>query len=255
MQAIREKTSTKRQIPIWIFFIPVIVFAFFVVKCNMDGNKVKPDIVIEHIKSVTVSITNAETGDWNGTGVIVHKVYKPFVKTYILTANHVIKYHNQSPQTVHVIVPRNGVFAEDIFLPMKVELVGDDIYDLALISVNADIGEVATAFAGVTLMDERTYACAGINGGINVVTEGKITGKMIAERRDRHSACSSFGHSGSAVFNYKGEVIGILSQMVMDQVPFGMFAIPAPIRSRLLYVPMRDIRTWVAEGGMSWSLN
>ncbi|HJR75579.1 MAG TPA: SUMF1/EgtB/PvdO family nonheme iron enzyme [Nitrospiraceae bacterium] len=174
-----------------------------------------------------------------GTGVIVHQ------DGYVLTAHHVIS----NARRIVIVTP--GEFRAPAVL-----VSADPEHDLALLKVDmVGLSEAPIGYAGSVRLDEDVIA-VGFQFGLKEVT---VTRGHVAAVRTRGvqrvfqvDAAVNPGNSGGAVFNRRGEVIGILTTKFTHPsgiVPEGMaFAVPISYATPLLAnIPDFDF-TMVGKG-------
>jgi hypothetical protein len=174
-----------------------------------------------------------------GSGVIVHQ------DGYVLTAHHVIS----NARRIVIVTP--GEFRAPAVL-----VSADPEHDLALLKVEmVGLSEAPIGYAGSVRLDEDVIA-VGFQFGLKEVT---VTRGHVAAVRTRGvqrvfqvDAAVNPGNSGGAVFNRRGEVIGILTTKFTHPsgiVPEGMaFAVPISYATPLLAnIPDFDF-TMVGKG-------
>jgi formylglycine-generating enzyme required for sulfatase activity len=171
----------------------------------------------------------------SGSGVIVHQ------DGYVLTAHHVIF----NARRIVIVTP--GEFRAPAVLVST-----DQEHDLALLKVDmVGLSEAPLGYAGSVRLDEDVIA-VGYQFGLKEIT---VTRGHVAAVRTRGvqrvfqvDAAVNPGNSGGAVFNRRGEVIGILTTKFTHPsgiVPEGMaFAVPISYATPLLAnIPDFDFST------------
>jgi formylglycine-generating enzyme required for sulfatase activity len=161
----------------------------------------------------------------SGSGVIVHQ------DGYILTAHHVVS----NARRIVIVTP--GEFRAPAVLVST-----DQEHDLALLKVDmVGLSEAPLGYAGSVRLDEDVIA-VGFQFGLKEIT---VTRGHVAAVRTRGiqrvfqvDAAVNPGNSGGAVFNRRGQVIGILTTKFTHPsgiVPEGMaFAVPISYATPLL---------------------
>jgi formylglycine-generating enzyme required for sulfatase activity len=160
-----------------------------------------------------------------GTGVIVHS------DGYVLTAYHVIA------NARRIVVVTAGEFRAPAIL-----ISTDAEHDLALLKVETvGLSEASLGYAGAVRLDQEVIA-VGYQFGLRevAVTRGRIAAVRTkgVQRVFQVDAAINPGSSGGAVFNRRGEVVGILTTKFSHPsgiVPEGMaFAVPISYATPLL---------------------
>lgn len=160
-----------------------------------------------------------------GSGVIVHQ------DGYILTAHHVV----DKARRIVVVTP--GEYRAPAVL-----VSADQEHDLALLKVEiVGLTEAPVGYAGSVRLGEEVIA-AGFQFGLReiTVTRGHVAAVRMkgVQRVFQVDAAVNPGNSGGAVFNRRGEIIGILITKFTHPsgiVPEGMaFAVPISYATPLL---------------------
>ncbi|TPW05557.1 MAG: hypothetical protein FD129_2755, partial [bacterium] len=160
-----------------------------------------------------------------GTGVIVHS------EGYILTAHHVVA------NARRIVVVTSG----EIRNPAVV-VSADRDQDLALLKIESvGLSEAPLGYAGAVRLDQEVIV-AGFSFGLRElsVVRGRIAAVRTkgVKRVFQIDAAVNPGNSGGAVFNRRGEVIGIVTTKFNHPsgiVPEGMaFAVPISYATPLL---------------------
>jgi formylglycine-generating enzyme required for sulfatase activity len=161
----------------------------------------------------------------SGSGVIVHQ------DGYVLTAHHVVS----NARRIVIVTP--GEFRAPAVLVST-----DQEHDLALLKVDiVGLSEAPLGYAGSVRLDEDVIA-VGYQFGLKeiTVTRGHVAAVRArgVQRVFQVDAAVNPGNSGGAVFNRRGEVIGILTTKFTHPsgiVPEGMaFAVPISYATPLL---------------------
>ena len=161
----------------------------------------------------------------SGSGVIVHQ------DGYVLTAHHVVS----NARRIVIVTP--GEFRAPAVLVST-----DQEHDLALLKVDmVGLSEAPLGYAGSVRLDEEVIA-VGYQFGLKeiTVTRGHVAAVRMrgVQRVFQVDAAVNPGNSGGAVFNRRGEVIGILTTKFTHPsgiVPEGMaFAVPISYATPLL---------------------
>lgn len=160
-----------------------------------------------------------------GSGVIVHR------DGYVLTAYHVVS------NAKRIMVVTSGEFRAPAVL-----VSADQEHDLALLKVDTvGLSEAPLGYAGAVRLDQEVIA-VGFQFGLRevTVTRGHVAAVRTkgVQRVFQVDAAVNPGNSGGAVFNPRGEVVGILTTKFMHPsgiVPEGMaFAVPISYATPLL---------------------
>ncbi|HET6675723.1 MAG TPA: SUMF1/EgtB/PvdO family nonheme iron enzyme [Nitrospiraceae bacterium] len=171
----------------------------------------------------------------SGSGVIVHQ------DGYVLTAHHVVS----NAKRIVVVTP--GEFRAPAML-----VSADQEHDLALLKVEMiGLTEAPLGYAGTVRLDQDVIA-VGYQFGLKeiTVTRGHVAAVRMrgVQRVFQVDAAVNPGNSGGALFNRRGEVIGILTTKFTHPsgiVPEGMaFAVPISYATPLLAnIPDFDFTT------------
>ncbi|WP_447599163.1 SUMF1/EgtB/PvdO family nonheme iron enzyme [Nitrospira sp. Nam80] len=161
----------------------------------------------------------------SGSGVIVHQ------DGYVLTAHHVVS----NAKRIVIVTP--GEFRAPAML-----VSADQEHDLALLKVEmVGLSEAPLGYAGAVRLDQDVIA-VGYQFGLKevTVTRGHVAAVRMrgVQRVFQVDAAVNPGNSGGALFNRRGEVIGILTTKFTHPsgiVPEGMaFAVPISYATPLL---------------------
>ena len=170
-----------------------------------------------------------------GSGVIVHR------DGYILTAHHVVA----NAKRIVVVTP--GEFRAPAIL-----ISADPEHDLALLKIETvGLTEAPIGYAGAVRLDQEVITVGYPFGLRDVsVTRGRVVAVRTrgVQRVFQVDAAINPGNSGGAVFNRRGEVIGVLTTKFSHPsgiVPEGMsFAVPITHATPLLAnIPDFDFTT------------
>jgi len=160
-----------------------------------------------------------------GSGVIVH------ADGYVLTAHHVVG------NARRIVVVTSGEFRASAII-----VSADPDHDLALLKLETiGLSEAPLGYAGAVSLDQEVIV-AGFPFGLREVsvTRGRIAAVRTkgVNRVFQVDAAINPGNSGGAVFNRRGEVVGILTTKFSHPsgiVPEGMaFAVPISYATPLL---------------------
>jgi 2-alkenal reductase len=183
--------------------------------------------------AVVTVLSRTNQGSGSGSGVIVSD------KGYVLTNNHVVEGTNELAV----------VFADNT--RRAAELVGTDpLNDVAVIKVTGALPGVATVGDAASLQPGETVLAIGspLGNFRNTVTSGVVSalnrsvGSM--EGLIQTDAAINSGNSGGPLINLRGEVVGINTLVVRNDLDYGTSA--APVEGLGFAVPSSIFRN-VAE--------
>lgn len=190
------------------------------------------DAMVEAVKRVapavvTVTVTGS-TGRGSGSGVIISD------QGYIITNNHVVSGGNR-----YYVLFADGTRHE-------AELVGtDSLNDIAVLKVDGEVPGVATIGDSAALQPGETVLAIGspLGNFRNTVTAGVVSALNRSvpgsgmEGLIQTDAAINSGNSGGPLINLRGEVVGINTLVVRNDLGFGSsapveglgFAVPSSI--------------------------
>ena len=227
------------------------VFVFMLLSCaslssfnKANVNEYEKDRAVKKvIKSKTVKIVTRcfpntiagllQTGSGftaSGTGVILKSFEK---KSYILTAHHVIT-HSDFSCFSEVFKSSDRFMMEPSFAHNEIK---DKKNDLALVSVAVNFGINSTVASEAYVGQKLTVAgYPGIDLKSSSQSISINSGEYATEIYEKGGCLYVFrmtsdvwsGYSGGAVFNVKGQIVGITSFMI---------AVPVAIDKRIFLVP------------------
>ncbi|MGQ9483142.1 S1C family serine protease [Chloroflexus sp.] len=190
------------------------------------------DAMVEAVKRVapavvTVTVTGS-TGQGSGSGVIISD------QGYIITNNHVVSGGNR-----YYVLFADGTRRE-------AELVGtDSLNDIAVLKVDGEVPGVAAIGDSSALQPGETVLAIGspLGNFRNTVTAGVVSALNRSvpgsgmEGLIQTDAAINSGNSGGPLINLRGEVVGINTMVVRNDLGFGTsapveglgFAVPSNI--------------------------
>lgn len=190
------------------------------------------DAMVEAVKRVapavvTVTVTGS-TGQGSGSGVIISD------QGYIITNNHVV-----SGGSRYYVLFANGTRHE-------AELIGtDSLNDIAVLKVDGEVPGVAAIGDSSALQPGETVLAIGspLGNFRNTVTAGVVSALNRSvpgsgmEGLIQTDAAINSGNSGGPLINLRGEVVGINTLVVRNDLGFGSsapveglgFAVPSSI--------------------------
>lgn len=190
------------------------------------------DAMVEAVKRVapavvTVTVTGS-TGQGSGSGVIISD------QGYIITNNHVVSGGNR-----YYVLFADGTRRE-------AELVGtDSLNDIAVLKVDGEVPGVAAIGDSSALQPGETVLAIGspLGNFRNTVTAGVVSALNRSvpgsgmEGLIQTDAAINSGNSGGPLINLRGEVVGINTLVVRNDLGFGSsapveglgFAVPSSI--------------------------
>jgi len=184
---------------------------------------------VKRVAPAVVTITvEGRTGRGSGSGVIISE------DGYILTNNHVVSDGNR-----YFVLFADGT-------RRQAELVGtDSLNDIAVLKVNGEVPGVAVIGDSSALQPGETVLAIGspLGNFRNTVTAGVVSALNRSvpgsgmEGLIQTDAAINSGNSGGPLINLKGEVVGINTLVVRNDVGFGTmtpveglgFAVPSSI--------------------------
>lgn len=190
------------------------------------------DAMVEAVKRVapavvTVTVTGS-TGQGSGSGVIISD------QGYIITNNHVVSGGNR-----YYVLFADGTRRE-------AELIGtDSLNDIAVLKVDSEVPGVAAIGDSSSLQPGETVLAIGspLGNFRNTVTAGVVSALNRSvpgsgmEGLIQTDAAINSGNSGGPLINLRGEVVGINTLVVRNDLGFGSsapveglgFAVPSSI--------------------------
>ncbi|MFV9503011.1 MAG: S1C family serine protease [Oscillochloridaceae bacterium umkhey_bin13] len=202
------------------------------------GQVTNPNSAIDAVQlvgpAVVTVINRAAQGRGSGSGVIVSD------QGYIITNNHVV----EGARDLFVD------FADNVRRPAT--LVGTDpLNDIAVIKVEGDLPGVAVIGDSSALQPGETVLAIGspLGNFRNTVTAGVVSamnrslGRM--EGLIQTDAAINSGNSGGPLINLRGEVVGINTLVVRNDLEFGTNA--APVEGLGFAVPSAIFRNVVEQ--------
>ena len=184
---------------------------------------------VKRVAPAVVTITvEGRTGRGSGSGVIISE------DGYIITNNHVVSDGNR-----YFVLFADGT-------RRQAELVGtDSLNDIAVLKVNGEVPGVAVIGDSSALQPGETVLAIGspLGNFRNTVTAGVVSALNRSvpgsgmEGLIQTDAAINSGNSGGPLINLKGEVVGINTLVVRNDVGFGTmtpveglgFAVPSSI--------------------------
>lgn len=248
----KQKT---REISVNILTAVVIIFAVVMFGVILDhctnGLRATPE---EMAKSSYVGIYQGDR--WIGSGVIFKKIHEPFEASYIITASHLKA--KEDTHTVGIVTAHNsrkGASAyyqfRILYQPPEDMILTADNYteDLVIMVVQEDIG-TARPLGHEPEINDTVYSVAGYRGTIPTVEKGRVT--LIEDGMIRHTARSGPGHSGSAIFDSNGFVVGMLESIWQDVAPGFFGGTPQFNREICFAISVEAIKQKLKDNGLQY---
>lgn len=163
-----------------------------------------------HLMRANVYLESKRT---SGSGTVI-KIDKDYI--YILTARHVVEHKNKIAD-IEVEIPTDGGF---ILEKVKDgDIIVDDKMDLAMLRIKYVEKHqliVLPLATKVCYIGDTVYAVGNPLGLRDVITKGIFSAYYPNQKSPMGISCGIvFGASGGAVVNNKGELVGVISQVIM----------------------------------------
>jgi hypothetical protein len=214
------------------------------------GNKFKENVIVgenaetnenktiydvaENSESIVMLQCTTNDGISQGSGIIIN------TEGEILTNFHVI----EGSSSIIVYFNDGTIYKEDIYIQDY-----DKELDLAIIKINkSNLKSVTIGDSDTLRLGESIVAIGSPYGFFNTMTEGIVS--AVRPNNIQISAAINPGSSGGGLFNYKGELIGVIYAGVAEADNLG-FAIPINLIKQVSEKKLLSVSTLNVKPSMS----